>query len=179
MASLDVKFIEWNESQTPGTYDGTEVTTLNFGSTDTADLTPSSAKITAGDNSYSKHIKFQFSGSFTSITNAKVYKSAGTYESNVDILYSGSSQKTGAPSQTTITTNDGSIPTSLPSYNNLVLRVGSTTDAGLPNPSDVHSSPGYYSGSRSDITVWQLTTTESSPAGAGAQLTHTIQYDVS
>ncbi|MFW6172960.1 MAG: hypothetical protein ACOC5T_04380, partial [Elusimicrobiota bacterium] len=86
------KFIEYSNSTT--TSDITS-SNLNFGSTNAAALNPTTWAIVAGNNSYEKIIRANFSGSFTWIGNIQVWKSAGDYQTE-EVL------------KTSATTSDGS-----------------------------------------------------------------------
>lgn len=177
--SLAITWVEWNGSQTPGLDGGTPVSTLNFGSFDGSDITSVDHPTTHGTNSYTKYIKVQFSGSFIQISNARIWKSDGAYSTGEVIKFSGNIAMD-IPSTTDVSTGFGvgadDIPTSTPS-SNLVLVQGTTTDSTLPNPNDESSSPGYYSGSRTSLMVFQVQTTLSTPAGPTAIKEIAITYD--
>jgi len=171
--AVTVTWIEWNGSDTPGNNVGTAASNLNLGNTDARDLTPASYPIAAGSLSYHKNIKLNVSGSYTKISNGKVYKSAGDYVTEEVITFSGSKVWV-APA--TADTADPDIPTSLPGDNNVILS-GGTTDGTLPRNGESESSPGYYSGSRSDLVNFQLETTSNTPAGAVNTKTISFTYD--
>ena len=171
--AVTVTWIEFNASTGgPGTHVGTTATNVNFGNTDAVNLAVASYPIAAASNSFAKYLKINISGSYTSISNAKLYKSAGNYVTGESLLFSGSVAYA-APATTT--TGDPAIPTSLPGSNNICLP-DLTTDT-LPDESEVESSPGYYSGSRTSILRFQLQTTSSTPAGAVNQKTFSLTYD--
>jgi len=173
-----VTWTEFNGSDT-GASQGTGLATnLNFGSIDQIDLTPANNPIAAGSNSYAKYIKVQWSGSFTQITNAKLWKSAGNYVTGEFIKFSGNYTKSGAPSTTSVPAVGGKavpvIPVSQPSANNIALP---NTTTGILYQEVYESSPGYASGARSSMTVLQLQTTSSTPAGPVNQKTFSLTYD--
>jgi len=172
--SSTVTWVEWNGSQQPGTYNGTVVTTLNFGNYDGPDINSTIYPVRVGYNSYAKYVKAQFSGSFSSISNARVWKSAGEYNTGEGIKFSGSVIMT-VPSTTSLSALVPSIPVALPSVN--LILAGATTEGWLPRVLDVHSSPGYYSGSRSNLMVFQAQTTSSTPLGSMNVKTISLTYD--
>jgi len=200
--AVTVYWVEYVGSESPGTtqhdnYDFdshsvTSATNLNFGNTSARDLTPASYPIAADAESYSKYFVLQFSGSFTQISNAKLWKSAGNYVTGEYIWFSGNVDFV-APSTSAILSGEPDaewtdygtgrrIPTSQPSNNNVVLSSyatggGGSTSTTLPESFETVSSPGYYSGSRSAVLVFQLTTTASTPAGPVNQKTISLTYD--
>jgi len=206
--AVTVYWVEYVDTESPGTtqhnlgtgasFDAgeahtvTSATNLNFGNTSARDLTPSSYPIAAGSNSYSKYFRLQFSGNFTQISNAKLWKSAGAYVTDEYIWFSGNVAFV-APSTTAILSGEPDaewtdfgtgrrIPTSQPSNNNVVLYNEATAGAGsntatLPKPGESNSTPGYYSGSQSAVIVFQLTTSASTPAGPVNQKTISLTYD--
>ena len=175
----------------------TAATNINFGNTSARDLTPSSYPIAAGSNSYAKYFRLQFSGSFTQISNAKIWKSAGEYVGDgvgtEEVIWFSGNVNFATPSTTSVMSgladtewtnyNTGKrIPTSQPTPNNVVLFSGASEAAGsasatLPAKGELESSPGYYSGSRSATMVFQSRTTASAPAGAVNQKTISLTYD--
>ncbi len=177
--ALTITWLEWNGSQTPGTAGGTAVSTLNFGDTDGNDIVSDTWPTTHGTNSYAKYIKVQFSGSFIQISNAKIWKAQGAYVTGESMVFSGNIGMA-APATADVTGGFGvgvtDIPVSSPA-SNLVLVPGATTDSILPNPNDVSSSPGYYSGSRTSLMTFQVQTTVSTPAGPTNLKTFAITYD--
>jgi hypothetical protein len=170
--AVTITWIEWNSSDTPGNNVGTAASNLNLGNTDARDLTPASYPIAAGSLSYHKNIKINVSGSYTQISNGKLYKSAGAYVTEEIMTFSGSKAWV---TPATDDTADPDIPTSLPSAN--VILSGGTTDGILPRNGESESSPGYYSGSRTDLVNFQLETGSSTPAGAVNTKTISFTYD--
>lgn len=209
--SVTVYWVEYVGSETPGVtqhdnkdFDShavTSATTINFGNTSARDLTPASYPIAAGANSYAKYFKLQFSGAFTKISNAKIWKSAGDYygatgdttvkdeviwfSGNVNMATPAVTEIIPSITNSTIWTNwktGKEIPTSAPTINNVVLYDNATEAAGsrlayLPKAGETESSPGYYSGSRSATIVFQLHTSASMIAGPVAQKTISLSYD--
>lgn len=175
--AVTVTWVEYNGSAL-GAGIGTRLASnLNFGSVDNVNVVPASSPIAAGSNSYAKYWKAQWSGSFTSIFNAKLYKSAGTYLTGEALKFSGSYAKAGSPSQTALP-NVGAkavpaIPITLPS-NNVCLP---NTTTGYLWRQSYASSPGYASGARSSMMAFQLQTTAAIAAGAVNQKTISLTYD--
>jgi len=153
----------WSESNGAGQiiYDG--IGNINFGAIDAHDLVPSSYPITFGLNSFSKYIRGKFTGTWTTISNMKLWKSNGGYAAGESIL-AGFNVSYATPTQTT--TGDSSVPTSEPSQNVNSYEGASTIVYGA---SGVSGYTGYIR--------LQLNTTISTPAGAVATKTFTVQYD--
>jgi len=170
--AVTVTWVEFNGTDLEGGNGTAVATNLNLGSADSADVVPASNPIAAGSNSYVKYWRVQWSGSFTSISNAKLYKSAGAFVTGESYKFSGTYTKSGAPSQTGISVPN--IPTSLPGSNNISLP--NTTDGTLWQ-ADYESTPDYASGARSSTMAFQLQTTSSIAAGPVNQKTISLTYD--
>jgi len=177
--AVTVTWIEWITGETPGTDNGTAATTINFGNASARDLTPASNPVTAGTNSFTKYFRANISGSYTQIDNAKLWKSGGAYVTGEDIQFSGNIAFA-APTATDA--SDASILVASPTPANVGLNakdVGdiAAQDKTLPLGSEVNSSPGFYSGSRTSLLRFQMITTGSTPAGAVNQKTISLTYD--
>ena len=170
--AVTVTWVEFNGTDAASGNGTALADNINFGSADSANVVPASNPIAAGSNSYVKYWKVQWSGSFTSISNAKMYKSAGDLKSGETLKFSGNYTKTGSPSQTSISVPD--IPTSLPGSNNICLP-NLTTDSLLQT--DYESSPDYASGARSSTIAFQLQTSAAIAAGVVNQKTISLTYD--
>jgi hypothetical protein len=142
-------------------YDG--IGNINFGSVDAHDLVPSSNPITFGQNSFSKYIRGKFTGTWTTISNMKFWKSLGGYATG-ELIVAGFNVSYATPSQTA--TGDSAVPTSEPSQNVNSFEGASTI---------VHGASG-VSGYTGYIRL-QEQTTVSTPAGAVATKTFVMQYD--
>ena len=128
--ALVVTFDEYNgagESLTAAVSD------IAYGSSDAADLIPANFKIVAGNNSFGKYNKADFTGmaseGLTEITDTKVWKSAGAYKTLEVITYVGDNGASAGlayatPSETD--TSDSDIPAAEPGSRNLSL-ANSTT----------------------------------------------------
>jgi len=143
---------------------------INFGSSDTPNLTPADYPITAGDHSYEKWERLYFSGTFNKIENIKIWKSAGSYVTGESIStnlattgYVQASYATPTSADSTVATR--SMPESDPGSAN--LGIGGSLSGSL-------TTTGY-----SDYWVLQMNTTTQSPPGDVNQKTFTIQYDES
>ena len=169
--SVIVTWVEFNGAA-PDSGNGVLATNINFGSVDSVDVVPSSYPIAAGSNSYVKYWKAQWSGSFTSVSNAKLYKSSGDLISGETIKFSGSYAKPGAPTQTGISAPD--ILVALPGSNNICLP---NTTGGTLWQADYKSSPNYASGARSSTMAFQLQTVPGIAAGSVNQKTISLTYD--
>ena len=168
--ALTVTFVEWHGSDTPGSTNGETATNINLGNADTVDITPAASPVQAGNSSYFKQGKFNFSGSMTQVDNVRAYKSAGDYKTDEVIAFSG-----GIAVSTPSTSNQSwsAIPTSEPSAN---VNLPNTT-GGILYQDDQESSPGYTSGSRSGLVGFQLETTSNTETGATNQKTISVVYD--
>lgn len=168
---LTVTWIEWHGSDTPGSTVGDATTNINLGDADTVDLTPASSPVKAGEYSYFKQGKFNFSGSMTQVDNVRVFKSAGAYKTEEILEFSG-----GIAVSTPDTTSQSwpAIPTSLPGAANVILP---NTTGGVLYQADQESTPGYTSGSRSGLVGFQLETTSNTETGATNQKTISVTYD--
>lgn len=144
------------------------VTNCNFGSNDSPNLVPATYPITAGNNSFEKYWKMDFTGTFTTIDNLKVWKSAGAYVTGEGIdtnaRESGYVNTTYTqPTETTSTKATQVLPITEPAGAN--LGIAGTLGGSL-------SAPG-----ASDYLVMQLQTTGATPPGSVNQKTFTFQYD--
>lgn len=172
-----VTWVEFNGAS-PGSGNGTALATnINFGSTDSANIDTASHPIAAGSNSYAKFWKAQWSGSFTSISNAKLYKSDGDYVSGEVIKFSGNYTKvtpSNSPLPNVGTAQVPDIPETLPGSNNICLP-DMTTD--ILYQADYESSPNYASGARSSMMAFQLQTESGIAAGPVNRKTFSLVYD--
>jgi len=184
--AVTATWVEFNGGASGGSLGSALVNTLNFGGADVADLSPVNYPIIAGTNSFVKYWKVQWSGSFTKIENLKLWKSAGVLKSGEYIKFSGSYIKVGSPSATALPDIGGisvpNIPTSQPGNNNIAFTKWNTanhttTVGSVPNNSQPESSPGYYSGSKSSMMVFQLQTAHNAGAGAVNQKIISLTYD--
>lgn len=177
--AVTVYWVEYNGSYHDSSLGSALASSINFGSTDVANLTPASYPIAAGSHSFAKYIKVHFSGSFTQISNAKLWKSNGAYVTGESIKFSGNYIKGfTAPSATALPAVSGNavpdIATSSPGSANVCLP-DLTTD--ILKQEDYVSTPGYASGAYSSMMVFQLQTTSSTPAGPVNQKTISLTYD--
>ena len=151
---------QWSESNGAGEVVTNDITTVNFGSVDSADLTPASDPVVTGENSFHKCIRCKFSSTFTEISNMKIWKSLGAYATGEVIQYKESTAYV-QPVETALS-GASAIPTSEPSQN--VLSAAGTATI---------TAAGY-----TEYMLLQIQSTVSTPAGAAATKTLTFQYDV-
>ena len=139
-------------------------TQLNFVSVDAANANASDNPITAGEHSYEKWIKADFSGSFTRIDNIKFWKSAGSYVTGETIDWKGDGQTSFVePTNSESTIAVTALPTSEPSEANVSISgatSGELTAAG-----------------RSDYIVMQKHISTAASPGQTNTLTFTLSYD--
>jgi len=105
----------------------TSTLSLNLGSTVSANLNSTLYPVTVGTYGMSKILQLSFGGSFTTVSNIKVYVSAGTFVSGEVLNYGLSPTfhtSTGGSYADTVATT--AIPTALPSAANVTLN-GTTT----------------------------------------------------
>lgn len=163
--AVTVQIDEYNGA---GTTETTNISNLNYGNNDSTGLTPATYPITAGNNSFTKFIKFDITNFSTSnkVDNLQFYKSAGTYVTGEGIQCSLRTSSYSAPSYATptITTyTDQTMPVADPGAANWGIATalaGSLTATG-----------------KSDYMKSQLQTTGSTPPGNVNQKTFTIEYD--
>ena len=147
----------------------TVATDINFGSNDSANLTPATYPIDVGNNSYEKWERFRFSGTFNKIENLKVWKSAGAYQTEELIKTNATSSGYALdtftePTESTSAEADIDIPTAEPGVN---LGFGGSLTGSI-------TAEGY-----SDYWVLQTSSTGNTEAGDGSQKTFTIKYQES
>jgi len=153
-----------------------DVSNVNFGSTDAAELVPASYPITAGADahSYEKWLRLHVTelGATTSIDNIKVWVSnlGGGYKTGEGLStnaktsgYSASSYPAGGPVNTDSAAAVSAMPESEPIGPN--IGIGGSLSGAL-------TAAGY-----SDYIVIQLDVTASTPSGSLNQKTLTFQWD--
>jgi len=97
-------------------------TQLDLCSTMASNASRSTYPVSVGNYSMSKCFKLSFGGSFTSITNIKLYKSDGSYVTGESVAYGVSSSyhvPTGGSYEDSVATT--AVPTSLPSTANITV----------------------------------------------------------
>lgn len=156
----------WDEYNGAGESKTANISNINFGSVDSANLTPVDNPIVASENSFGKYIKAAFSGSFTRVENFKLWKSAGAYVTGESCQFSGSmayAQPSAADA------GDPAIPASEPGANN--VGIDGDVDGQIDGPSDDGNSKD------TDYMRFQLLTTGATPSGPVNQKTFLFQYD--
>ena len=146
------------------------VSNINFGSGDVANLVPASYPITippTGTNySYEKYIKIKCSGTYNKVDNLQYWHSAGTPSTGVSFYASNTANTTYATPVNTLSTKaTNAVPTSDPGTANIGID-GSFTGA-------FESSETAYS----NYLVLQMRVASTASPGNMAQITWTFQYD--
>lgn len=147
---------EWSESNGAGETVTDGISNANFGSVDSPNITPASNPIAAGDNSFEKWLRGHFTGSYTSITNLRLWKSAGTYVTGEDIKAAVNGTYA-TPTDSTSVVATVTIP---------------TTEGTALAPTAPGASPDY-----SGYMTLQMNTTASTPPGSVNTKTFTLKYD--
>lgn len=146
-------------------------TNLNLGSTNDADIQPSTYPITAGTYSYSKWVRAHFSGSFTRIDNLQFWMSASgsgyvtgetLFVAATTASYGGTSTYV-SPTNTVDAQANNAMPTADPAAAN--MGIGGSLTGSLTAKGD------------SDFIVVQASITSAASAGPVQQKTFTLQYD--
>jgi len=146
-------------------------TNLNLGSTNAADLAPSTYPITAGTYSYSKWAVANFTGSFTRIDNLQFWMSASGsgYVTGETLLVSATTASYGGTDTYVTPTNAAdaqaanAMPVADPTAAN--IGIGGSLTGSLTAVGD------------SDFIVVQASITGAASAGPVQQKTFTLQYD--
>jgi len=100
----------------------TVATDLNLGSTVNSNISSTTYPVTVGTYGMSKILQLSFGGSFTTVSNIKMYISSGSYVTGEQITYGTSTTfhtSTGGSYADTVATTV--IPTSLPSTANILV----------------------------------------------------------
>jgi hypothetical protein len=163
-----VATVEICESNTSTEVVTHNVSNINFGSVDMANLVAASYPITVGTQSYTKYIRYHVTamGGSNRIDNLQVWKSAGNYVTGEGIQCNLRTTGYSAASFATPTQNlytNQTMPVAAPGAAN--LGIGGVLTGGI-------TAIGY-----SDYLLMQLQTTVSTPAGDANQKTFTFQYD--
>ena len=153
----------WKESNLVGEVVSTAAK-LDFGSVDDHDLNTTTYPITKNTNSFTKYIRGLFTGSWTTISNIKFWKSAGAYVTGEDI-HAAANATYATPTAT------GMGGSTIPTTEGTALALNSAEgDATIDyGESGVSGYTGYVK--------LQLQTTASTPSGAVNQKTFCLQYD--
>lgn len=145
------------------------VINMNFGDNDSFQIVPATYPVLAGENSFEKWWKYEFTGAFTTVDNLKVWKESGAYVTGEEIYSNareasyGGEETYATPVKTTSTYADVALPATEPSGAN--LGIGGSLAGQLVAPGD------------SDHYVAQARTTGATPAGAVNTKNMRIQWD--
>ncbi len=158
-----------NNGSAPGVQADVASGSVDFGNADihSDSLVPADNPVTAANNSFEKWLRGRWTGTFTSITNTKFFKSAGTALTGAIVIKGGTAL---IASYTTPTASASSVATS-----DMETHLTAGT-ALLPNP------PGSGGGTSndpnfSDYVALQLVTTGAASPGAIPAQTYTYQWD--
>lgn len=152
------EFREYNTSSSSYT----TATNLNFGSTNAANLNTALYPIVAGSYSYEKVFKLHFAGTFTSVSDVKLYKSSGSNVTGEVINYTGQVTTWSTPTNSASDDADIAIPTSEPSSAN--VSIGGSLSGSLTAEGDT------------DFIVLQGSYSTNTSAGAVTQKTLTFAW---
>jgi hypothetical protein len=155
---------QWSESNTGSETITDGITNLNFGSNDSVNLNTTTYPITRGDSSFEKYIRCKFTGTYTTISNMKFWKSAGT-------LVTGETVKAATNQSFTTPSASANGDSDVPVTEGAALTLQSAEGAATI----VYGASG-VSGYTEYIRL-QLQTTGSTPSGAVNQKTFLFQYD--
>jgi len=155
--------------------DSSVPTNLNLGSTNAANLAPSTYPITAGTYSYAKWVKGMWTGSFTRIENLQFWMSSSGsgYVSGEDLQISATTSSYGGTTTYVEPTNaaEGQANNAMPEADPGAANIGFT---GVLAASLTTSAAG---SNQSDFIVLQASITTAAPAGATQQKQFRLQYD--
>lgn len=155
---------QWSESNGAGEAVTDGVSNLNFGSTDAPNIVVTSYRISSGDNSYIKYIRCKFTGTWTTISNMKFWKSAGALVTG-EVITALANASYATPVATA--SGDSGVPTTVGTALTIQSAEGENTiEYGA---SGVSGYTGYIK--------LQLQTSASTPSGNVNQKTFLFQYD--
>jgi len=153
------------ESNGVGESETQDISNINFGSVDAPNLVPLSYTIARGDNSFSKFIRYLFTGTWTDISNMKIFKLSGEYVTG-ELIKAAANQAYATPSQ--VDTGDSAIPIVLGSA--LAIESAESENHIEYGVSGVSGYTGYVR--------MQMGTTGASPSGAVNSKIIRFTYDV-
>jgi len=140
-----------------------DIANLNFGNVDDHELSPvSSYPVTANENSYEKYLRIKFSGTYTTISNMKYWKSAGGYKTGEAIKIRVTNTWV-AP----VNTDTGGALIGVDEAGSTVIHASDGAALTISGPGDNYT----------EYIVQQLQTTAATPAGATNQKTLLAQWD--
>lgn len=168
-------WIEYNANAT----DTRVATNLNFGSTNTANLAPSLYPVTAGEQSYEKWLKAQWSTTagapITRINNLQFWLSAGTCTNSETIICNATTGTWAqlayvAPVSGSVTSTLGAVAILIADPDACNVGINNTLATGTFGMTNTLSG-------ESDFLVLQMKIGANASAGALSQKTFTLQYD--
>lgn len=158
----------WKEDNTSGQTSST-ATSINWGSTDEANLIPASHPIAAGNNSYTKYNYIQFTGTFTSVSDVKFAHTSGTLNTGCSVYGNITS------TYNTPTTNSETGLTDISGITPITDGISMTLSPTGPSSTTDRSSE-CSSACFSQYIEHQLRTTSSASAGSSGSVVFTVQY---
>ena len=96
------------ESSGVGESETQDIANLNFGSTDAPNIVVGDYPVVREDNSFTKYLRFLFTGTWTDITNMKFWKESGAYVSG-ELIKAAANQAYATPTE--VDAGDSAIPT--------------------------------------------------------------------
>ena len=152
------------ESNTVSETETLDISNVNFGSIDSANLVPASNPIVRGNASYEKYIRCKFTGTWTTISNMLFWKSAGAYVTG-EAIKAAANVAYATPSETPNADSD------VPITEGAALAINSAEGAAtiVYGASGVSGYTGYIR--------LQTRSTVSTPTGSGNTKTLLFQFD--
>lgn len=133
----------WSESNGAGETVTDGISNTNFGNTDGPNLSSPNNRVVAGQNSFEKWLRGRYSGTFTTISNLRFWKSAGslpsgvTIKADVDAVYATPTDSASSVATVDVPTVEGSAltpaaPSGNPDYSGYITMQMQTTGAATP-----------------------------------------------
>jgi len=172
-----VATFSWVESNaTAG--DTSVPTNLNLGSTNAADLAPSTYPITAGTYSYSKWVQGMWTGSFTRIDNIQFWMSdSGTGYVSGETLFVSATTASYAGTDVYATPTGATATADSQAANAMPTADPTTANIGIDGSLSGSVTSSTAGSNVSDFMVVQASITSGASAGAVQTKTFTMQYD--
>jgi len=147
---------EWAESNEAAETVTFPISNVNFGNLDSPNLSSPNNRVFRNQNSYEKWVRGRFSGTYTSITNLRFWKSSGALSTDVTIKAAvNATYATPVSTVSTVATVD--VP---------------TTEGTALNPTDPGASPSF-----SGYVTMQLQAGATAGPGVVPTQTFTLKYD--
>lgn len=148
---------EWSESNGAGETVTNGISNVNFGNTDSTNLSSPNNQVIAGQNSYEKWVRGRFSGTFTTISNLRFWLSGGApLPANIDVK-AAVNQAYATPTDSTSIVATTDVP---------------EVEGSAINPNAPSGNPDF-----SGYITMQLQSTVAASPGAIPTMTFTLKYD--